>query len=205
MEKARKLRVLVAKPGLDGYDLGAQLLALTFCDAGFEVIYTGSRQTPEDIVSAAIQEDVDLIGLSILSIMYRYSFPRVLQLLRESNAENIPVVGVGIIPLEDIHKFKEIGIKEIFGPGAKLADIVDWVSNNISPRGALVPANRDGKRRVPAICYDLGLNDECIMKIRQPTARNSYSLPNTAGARRTLVEMAWYFDPAEMEPSVSCS
>ncbi len=199
MKTARKLRVLLAKLGLDGHDLGARLVALAFCDAGFEVIYTGCRQTPEQIVSAAVQEDVDLIGLSILSRVYRYSFPRVLELLRESNAEDIPVVGGGRIPPEDIPKFKEMGIKEIFEPGAKPKDIVDWVSNNIRPRTEIVPANWNGRRRPPPIGLELGWDEECIEKIRQPAAGNGHSLLNNVGAGGTLIEMAWYFEPAEME------
>jgi methylmalonyl-CoA mutase C-terminal domain/subunit len=138
MEKARKLRILVAKPGLDGHDRGARIVARAFREAGFEVIYTGCHQTPEQIVSAAIQEDVDLIGLSILSGAHRYSFPRVLELLTMNNAEDISVVGGGIFPIEDIAKLKEIGIKEIFEPGARLEDLVDWVSSNIRPRGGVV-------------------------------------------------------------------
>lgn len=205
MKTARKLRVLVAKLGLDGHDLGARMVAVAFRDAGFEVIYTGCRQTPEQIVCAAVQEDVDLIGLSILSSVYGYFLPRVLELLRESNAEDIPVVGGGIIPPEDIPKFKEIGIKEIFEPGAKPEDIVDWVNNNISPRREIVLANWNGRRRAPAIGHDLGWDDECIKKIRQPAACNSGSLRNTVGAGRTLIEMAWYFEPAEMEQSASSS
>jgi methylmalonyl-CoA mutase C-terminal domain/subunit len=205
MKTARKLRVLVAKIGLDGHDFGARLLALAFCDAGFEVVYTGCRQTPEQIVSAAIQEDVDLIGLSTLSSVYRYSFPRVLELLRESNAEDIPVIGGGIIPPEDIPKFKEIGIKEIFEPGAKPKDIVDWVSNNINPRREIVPANWNGRRRATVIGHDLGWDEEWIEKIRQPAAGNGHSLLNNVGAGETLIEMAWYFEPAEIELSASCS
>src|SRR5208337_4290880 len=195
MKTARKLRVLLAKLGLDGHDLGARLVALAFCDAGFEVIYTGCRQTPEQIVSAAVQEDVDLIGLSILSRVYGYSFPRVLELLRESNAEDIPVVGGGRIPPEDIPKFKEIGIKEIFEPGAKPEDIVDWVSNNISPRREIVPANWNGRRRAPAIGHELGWDEEGIEKIRKPAAGYGHSLLNNVGAGRILIEMAWYFEP----------
>ncbi|MGA2027614.1 MAG: cobalamin B12-binding domain-containing protein [Syntrophobacteraceae bacterium] len=134
MEKARKLRILVAKPGLDGHDRGARIVARAFRDAGFEVIYTGCHQTPEQIVSTAIQEDVDMIGLSILSGAHTYSFPRILELLKENNAQDISVVGGGIFPLEDISKLKEIGIKELFEPGARLTDIIDWVSSNVSPR-----------------------------------------------------------------------
>jgi methylmalonyl-CoA mutase C-terminal domain/subunit len=138
MENVRKLRILVAKPGLDGHDRGARIVARAFRDAGFEVIYTGCHQTPEQIVSTAVQEDVDLIGLSILSGAHTYSFPRIMELLRENGAEDISVIGGGIFPLEDVSKLKEIGIKEIFEPGAKLKDIIEWVSSNISPRGAVV-------------------------------------------------------------------
>ena len=138
METERKLRILVAKPGLDGHDRGARVVARAFRDAGFEVIYTGCHQTPEQIVSAAIQEDVDLIGLSILSGAHTYSFPRIIEILRENNADDISVIGGGIFPLEDIAKLKEIGIKEIFEPGAKLKDITDWVRANIKPRRGVV-------------------------------------------------------------------
>lgn len=136
MEKGRKLRILVAKPGLDGHDRGARVIARAFRDAGFEVIYTGCHQTPEQIVSTAIQEDVDIIGLSILSGAHTYSFPKVMELLKENGAEDITVIGGGIFPLEDIPKLKEIGIKEIFEPGAKLHDITEWVNANIKPRTA---------------------------------------------------------------------
>lgn len=142
MEKGRKLRILVAKPGLDGHDRGARVIARAFRDAGFEVVYTGCHQTPEQIVSTAIQEDVDLIGLSILSGAHTYSFPRVIELLKESNAEDISVIGGGIFPLEDIPKLKEIGIKEIFEPGAKLQDITDWVTTYIQPRQAVTLEGR---------------------------------------------------------------
>ncbi len=137
MEKSRRLRILVAKPGLDGHDRGARVIARAFRDAGFEVVYTGCHQTPEQIVSTAIQEDVDLIGLSILSGAHTYSFPRILELLSKNNAEDISVIGGGIFPLEDIPKLKSIGIKEIFEPGSKLKDITDWVTENIKPRKAV--------------------------------------------------------------------
>jgi len=137
MSKARKLRVLIAKPGLDGHDRGARVIARAFRDAGFEVVYTGCHQTPEQIVSTAVQEDVDLIGLSILSGAHTYSFPKVVELLKEQNAEDISVIGGGIFPLEDIPKLMAIGIKKIFEPGARLKDITDWVSENIQARGAL--------------------------------------------------------------------
>lgn len=138
MEKERKLRILVAKPGLDGHDRGARVIARAFRDAGFEVVYTGCHQTPEQIVSTAIQEDVDVIGLSILSGAHTYSFPRIMELLRENSAEDISVIGGGIFPLEDIPKLKQIGIKEIFEPGAKIKDITDWVSDNIKPRQGML-------------------------------------------------------------------
>jgi len=125
---------LVAKPGLDGHDRGARVIARAFRDAGFEVVYTGCHQTPEQIVSTAIQEDVDLIGLSILSGAHTYSFPRIMELLKEHRAQDIQVIGGGIFPLEDIPKLKSVGIKEIFEPGAKLQDIVDWIRSNITPR-----------------------------------------------------------------------
>ena len=137
MANERKLRILVAKPGLDGHDRGARVIARAFRDAGYEVIYTGCHQTPEQIVSTAIQEDVDLIGLSILSGAHTYSFPRVLELLKENQAEDITVIGGGIFPLEDIPKLKEIGIKEIFEPAAKLQDITAWVRDHVKPREAL--------------------------------------------------------------------
>jgi methylmalonyl-CoA mutase, C-terminal domain len=137
MKKGRKLRILVAKPGLDGHDRGARVIARAFRDAGFEVIYTGCHQTPEQIVNTAIQEDVDLIGLSILSGAHTYSFPRIIELLKENNAQDISVIGGGIFPLDDIPGLKQIGIKEIFEPGAKLQDITDWVSANIQPRSAV--------------------------------------------------------------------
>jgi methylmalonyl-CoA mutase, C-terminal domain len=138
MEKERKLRILVAKPGLDGHDRGARVIARAFRDAGFEVIYTGCHQTPEQIVSTAVQEDVDLIGLSILSGAHTYSFPRVIELLKENSAEDITVIGGGIFPLEDIPKLKEMGIKEIFEPGAKLQEITSWVRDKVKPRKAMV-------------------------------------------------------------------
>lgn len=138
MEQHRKMRVLIAKPGLDGHDRGARVIARAFRDAGFEVVYTGCHQTPEQIVSTAIQEDVDLVGLSILSGAHTYSFPRIMELLREENAGDISVIGGGIFPLEDIPKLKSVGIKEIFEPGAKLRDIIDWVRQNIKPRQAIL-------------------------------------------------------------------
>lgn len=137
MEQDRKLRILIAKPGLDGHDRGARVIARAFRDAGFEVVYTGCHQTPEQIVSTAIQEDVDIIGLSILSGAHTYSFPKVMELLKDNKAEDITVIGGGIFPLEDIPKLKEVGIREIFEPGAKLQDITNWVRQNVQPRTGL--------------------------------------------------------------------
>ncbi|SFM65307.1 cobalamin B12-binding domain-containing protein [Thermodesulforhabdus norvegica] len=134
MAEERKIRVLIAKPGLDGHDRGARVVARALRDAGFEVIYTGCHQTPEQIVQTAIQEDVDLIGLSILSGAHNYSFPRIMELLKENGADDITVIGGGIFPLEDIPRLKEIGIKEIFTPGTKLEDIIRWVRENVKPR-----------------------------------------------------------------------
>ena len=122
----RKIRVLIAKPGLDGHDRGAKVIARALRDAGMEVIYTGLRQTPEDIVEAAIQEDVDAIGLSILSGAHMTLMPRVVQLLKKRKAGDILVAGGGIIPPEDIPKLKKAGIRQVFGPGTSLKDIVKF-------------------------------------------------------------------------------
>ena len=133
-DAGRRIRILVAKPGLDGHDRGARVIARAFRDAGFEVVYTGLHQTPEQIVAAALQEDVDLIGLSVLSGAHMYLFKRVLELLKENKAEDIMVVGGGIIPVEDVPKLKKLGIKEIFLPGTSLDNIVGWVKDNVKPR-----------------------------------------------------------------------
>jgi methylmalonyl-CoA mutase C-terminal domain/subunit len=126
---------MVAKPGLDGHDRGARIIARAFRDAGFEVVYTGLHQTPEEIVQAAIQEDVDMIGLSSLAGAHMYLFPRVVELLSESGAEDIDVCGGGIFPDEDISRLKGAGIKEVFSPGSSLETIVQWVKENVKPRG----------------------------------------------------------------------
>lgn len=125
---------MVAKPGLDGHDRGAKIIARGFRDAGFEVIYTGLHQTPEQIVAAAIQEDVDGIGLSSLAGAHDYLFPRVVELLKEKGADDIVVFGGGIVPEEDISKLKEAGIKEIFTPGTPIEEAVNWVRRNIKPK-----------------------------------------------------------------------
>jgi methylmalonyl-CoA mutase, C-terminal domain len=127
----RKIRVLVAKPGLDGHDRGAKIVARALRDAGFEVIYTGLHQTPEQIVATAVQEDVDAVGLSVLSGAHNYLFKRVLDLLREKGAEDIAVFGGGIIPQEDIQALKALGVKELFTPGTSTQDIIRFVKDNI--------------------------------------------------------------------------
>jgi methylmalonyl-CoA mutase C-terminal domain/subunit len=127
----RKIRVLVAKPGLDGHDRGAKIVARALRDAGFEVIYTGLHQTPEQIVATAIQEDVDAIGLSVLSGAHNYLFGRVLELLRGQGAGDIAVFGGGIIPQEDIQGLKAMGVKELFTPGTSTQDIVRFVREHI--------------------------------------------------------------------------
>lgn len=126
-----KLRLLIAKPGLDGHDRGVKIIARGYRDAGFEVIYTGVDQTPEEIVSVAIQEDVDMVGLSCLSGAHMYLFIEVVKLLRERGAGDIVVSGGGIIPEEDIPKLKEAGIKEIFLQGTSLEAIIKWTKENV--------------------------------------------------------------------------
>ena len=130
----RKLRVLVGKPGLDGHDRGAKIIARAFRDAGFEVIYTGLHQTPEQIVSAAIQEDVDCIGLSILSGAHNTLLPRVSALLKEKQADDIIFFAGGVIPADDIDGLKAAGVTEVFTPGASTEEIVAWVKNTVHPR-----------------------------------------------------------------------
>lgn len=127
----RKLRILVAKPGLDGHDRGAKIVSRTLRDAGFEVIYTGLRRTPEEIVSAAIQEDVNLIGLSILSGAHNVIFPKIMNLLAANGVTDMYVIAGGIIPEKDIPGLKKIGISEIFLPGTTGQSIVDWINKNI--------------------------------------------------------------------------
>ncbi|HLT28901.1 MAG TPA: cobalamin B12-binding domain-containing protein [Myxococcaceae bacterium] len=133
-EVERRLRILVAKPGLDGHDRGAKIIARALRDAGMEVIYTGLHQTPEMIVSAAVQEDVDAIGMSIMSGAHMTLFPAVIDLLREKDATDIRVFGGGIIPEADIPKLKEQGVTEIFGPGSSTQDIIQWINANIQHR-----------------------------------------------------------------------
>jgi methylmalonyl-CoA mutase, C-terminal domain len=130
--EARRTRVLVAKPGLDGHDRGIKVVARALRDAGIEVVYTGLHQTPEQIASAAVQEDVDGVGLSCLSGAHMTLYPRVVELLKEQGGEDIVVFGGGIIPDSDIPKLKEAGIQEVFTPGAPTREIVEWVQDNVS-------------------------------------------------------------------------
>jgi len=133
MSPERRLRVLIAKPGLDGHDRGARIIARGYRDAGFEVIYTGVHQTPQQIVSTAIQEDVDLVGLSCLSGAHMHTFREVVKQLAEKGAHDITVIGGGIIPPEDIPQLKEAGIREIFLPGTPLEKIIEWTKENVKP------------------------------------------------------------------------
>jgi methylmalonyl-CoA mutase C-terminal domain/subunit len=124
---ARKVRVLVAKPGLDGHDRGAKVVANALKDAGMEVIYTGLHQTPEMIAESAVQEDVDVVGLSILSGAHMTMFPRVIELLKEKGAEHIVIFGGGIIPAEDVANLEESGVARLFGPGTDTGDIIEFI------------------------------------------------------------------------------
>ncbi|MGQ9619329.1 MAG: cobalamin B12-binding domain-containing protein, partial [Candidatus Aminicenantia bacterium] len=127
----RKIRVLIAKPGLDGHDRGAKVVARALRDAGFEVIYTGLRQTPEQIVNTAVQEDVDVIGISILSGAHNALFPRIMELLKEKGMRNVIVIAGGIIPEVDIPFLKSIGIEEIFLPGTSTEDIINFINERV--------------------------------------------------------------------------
>ena len=126
-----KIRVIVAKPGLDGHDRGAKVIARAFRDAGFEVIYTGLRQTPEQIVNAALQEDADVIGLSVLSGAHMTLCPRIMELMKKEGLNDVLVLVGGIIPDQDIAKLKEIGIGEVFQPGASTEQIIAYVRSNV--------------------------------------------------------------------------
>jgi methylmalonyl-CoA mutase C-terminal domain/subunit len=127
----KKIRVLVAKPGLDGHDRGAKVIARALRDAGMEVIYTGLRQTPEKIAAAVVQEDVDALLMSILSGAHDYLFPRVMDLLRDKGVKDILVLGGGVIPEEDIPALQAVGVKDVFGPGTSTEDIVKYVQQNV--------------------------------------------------------------------------
>ena len=131
--EGRRIRVLIAKPGLDGHDRGAKIVARSLRDAGMEVIYSGLRQTPEQIVKASIQEDVDAIGISILSGAHMHLFSRILELLANEGAEDILIFGGGIIPDQDIPELKAAGVKEIFQPGTHTDDIVQFLRDHVTP------------------------------------------------------------------------
>ena len=135
MPAEKKIRVLVAKPGLDGHDRGAKVIARALRDAGMEVIYTGLRQTPEMVVSAALQEDVNVIGLSILSGAHNAIMPRVMDLLRQNKMEDVLVIIGGIIPDQDIPGLKQAGVAAIFLPGTPMNEIVEFIRKNVKPRG----------------------------------------------------------------------
>jgi len=134
MQSTRKIRVLIAKPGLDSHDRGAKVVARALRDAGMEVIYTGLRQTPEQIVETALQEDVDVIGLSILSGAHKALFPRIMELLKEKGLTDVMVFAGGIIPEEDAPELKKLGIKEVFGPGTPTDKIIKFVLENLPHR-----------------------------------------------------------------------
>lgn len=137
MSDAHVLRILVAKAGLDGHDRGAKIIARALRDAGFEVIYTGLHQTPEMIAEAAVQEDVDAVGLSILSGAHMTLFPAILATLAERDAADVAVFGGGIVPEEDRAALLEAGVEQVFTPGASTQDIVDWIRGNVKPRASL--------------------------------------------------------------------
>ena len=132
MVKEKKIRVLAAKPGLDGHDRGVKVVARALMDGGMEVVYTGLRQTPSQIVESAIQEDVDVIAMSILSGAHDYLFPKVMELLGEKGGDDILVIGGGIIPDEDIPALKEAGIADVFGPGTTTTQIIDYIRGNVN-------------------------------------------------------------------------
>jgi len=134
MQSKSKIRVLIAKPGLDSHDRGAKVVARALRDAGMEVIYTGLRQTPEQIVETALQEDVDVIGLSILSGAHKALFPRIMELLKQKGLTDVMVFAGGIIPEEDVTELKKLGIKEIFGPGTTTETIIEYVLENVQKR-----------------------------------------------------------------------
>jgi methylmalonyl-CoA mutase C-terminal domain/subunit len=127
----RPIRVLVAKPGLDGHDRGAKVIARSLRDAGMEVIYTGLRQTPEQIVASAIQEDVDVVAMSLLSGAHNHLFPKVVNLLKAENVEDMLILGGGVIPEDDIPFLKESGIKAVFTPGTPTKDVIEFITNNL--------------------------------------------------------------------------
>jgi methylmalonyl-CoA mutase C-terminal domain/subunit len=138
MATEQKIRVLVAKPGLDGHDRGAKVIARALRDAGMEVIYTGLRQTPDMVVNAALQEDVDVIGLSILSGAHNAIIPRVMELAKQNKMDDVLVLVGGIIPDQDIPALKHLGVAAVFQPGTPMDDIVKFIKENVKPRGVAV-------------------------------------------------------------------
>jgi len=134
MSTARKLRILVAKPGLDGHDRGAKVVARALADAGYEVVYTGLHQTPEMIAAAAVQEAVDAVGLSIMSGAHMTLFPAVIDALKARGAGDVLVFGGGIVPKDDLAKLTELGVAKIFTPGTTTTEIVEWVEREVRPR-----------------------------------------------------------------------
>ncbi len=136
MEQERRIKIIIAKPGLDGHDRGAKVVARALRDAGFEVVYTGIRQTPEAIAETVLQEDADALGLSILSGAHMELFPRVVEELKKRGLDDVVLFGGGIIPQEDVPALQALGFRAIFGPGSSTHDIVRWVRENVRPRGA---------------------------------------------------------------------
>ena len=145
MTGKKRIKVIMAKPGLDGHDRGAKVIARAYRDAGFEVVYTGLHQTPEQIANAALQEDVDLIGLSSLAGAHVHLFSEVVRQLREKGADDIMIISGGIIPQEDIPKLKEVGIKEVFLPGTPLEEIVSWTKENVKPLDRMSAYGKEDK------------------------------------------------------------
>ncbi|MDT7943706.1 MAG: cobalamin B12-binding domain-containing protein [Dehalococcoidia bacterium] len=136
MDGQRRVKIVIAKPGLDGHDRGAKVVARALRDAGFEVVYTGIRQTPENIAETVLQEDADALGLSILSGAHLELFPRVVEELKKRGLEDVVLFAGGIIPQEDVPALQAMGFRAIFGPGSSTHDIVNWVRENVRPRGA---------------------------------------------------------------------
>ena len=134
MSKNKKIRILIAKAGLDGHDRGAKIITRALRDAGFEVVYTGLHQTPEMISEAALQEDVDAIGISLLSGAHNFLFPEIIKDLKKKGLDDLVIFGGGIIPDEDIKSLKKCGVKEIFGPGATTSEMIDWINSNVQPK-----------------------------------------------------------------------
>jgi methylmalonyl-CoA mutase C-terminal domain/subunit len=151
----KKIRIMVAKTGLDGHDRGARVLARWFRDAGYEVIYTGCHQTPEQIASAALQEDVDILGLSCLSGAHRYLYPAVTKILKDNGADDITVFGWGIIPDQDFQLLYDAGLKVIFTPVASLESIIDWINRNVKPRNGIKASETES-------IYKIEKGDLCV-------------------------------------------